>query len=72
MSKDPPDSGKTDPASNNKNPGHNADFEKKLPNGEQATEALLAKQVVEGVEGYFFKEKLKAVHKNLFEDSEKS
>jgi hypothetical protein len=71
MSKDPSDSKKTvDLLSNDTTFGHAADFEKNLPDGKQAAEDLeVAKQVVEGVEGYFFREKLKEIHKKLFENS---
>jgi len=70
MSKDPSDFKSNDSCQSNKtNAEHVAGFEKTPRDGEATEDLYLTEQVVESVEGYFFKKKLKEIHKKLVDDS---
>jgi hypothetical protein len=70
MSKDPSDFRSNDSCQSSKRPAEDVAGSEKAPQDGDATEDLYAtKQVIEGVEGYFFKKKLKEIHKKLVDDS---
>lgn len=69
MSKDPSDLKKVDEALSDKLHKDLLDCEKEEREGTATTDPDLANQIVEGVEGYFFKKKIQQIHKTLFHDS---
>ena len=69
MSKDPSDLKKIDKALSDKVHKVLLDSEKEELRGEEATDPYLTNQIVESLEGYFFKKKIQQIHKTLFNDS---